>query len=83
MRIAAKLAGAALGVLMLSPVAAQAATSPFEPPPSETRAFSAPQKAGVAAGLEFAEEMDDAERLRLKRLKKRKKPQFQTRFFGE
>ena len=80
MRIAATLAGAALGALMLFPVAVQAIAKPLEPPPEPAGAFEQAQKSDIAAGLDFAGEADDAERLQLK---KRKKPQFQTRFFGE
>ena len=80
MRIAATLAGAVLAGLLMLPAAAQATSTSPEPPPARELGFADPERAAIAGGFELAhEEAESAPQL----LKKRRKPQFPTRFFGE
>lgn len=80
MKIAATLAGAVLAGLLMPPAAALATSTPPEPPPVREPAFAEPEHAAIAGGFELAREEDEAGPLLLK---KRRKPQFQTRFFAE
>jgi len=78
LRIAATLAGAVLAGLLMLPAAAQATSTSPQPPPAREK--SEPDQAAIAGGFELArEEGEAAPQL----LRKRKKPQFQTRFFAE
>ena len=80
MRIAATLAGAVLAGLQMLPAAAQATSNPPEPPPARKLTFAEPEQAAIAGGFALAHEEGEAGP---QLLKKRKKPQFQTRFFAE
>jgi hypothetical protein len=80
LRIAATLAGAVLVGLLMLPAAAQAASTPPGPPPARRLTFAEPEQAAIAGGFELAPEEGEAGPLLLK---KRRKPQFQTRFFAE
>lgn len=80
MRIAATLAGAVLAALLLLPAAARAESAPSKPRVMQTQEFGDPGAAGVTGEPQVTR---DHEESALLVLKKRKKPQFQTRFFGE
>lgn len=80
MRIAATLAGAVLAGLLMLPAAAQANSTPPEPPPARQLTFAEPEQAAIAGGFELARQDGEAAP---QLLRKRKKPQFQTRFFAE
>jgi hypothetical protein len=79
LRIAATLAGAVLVGLLMLPAAAQATPTSPQPPPARELQLE-PEQATIAGGFELArQEGEAAPQL----LRKRKKPQFQTRFFAE
>lgn len=80
MRIAAPLAGAALAALLMLPAAAYAGAGPARPQVAHQQAFGEPETASIAGTLEVTERGDESADLVIQ---KRKKPQFQTRFFGE
>lgn len=76
MKIAARLAVAATAALLLLPGAALATANPA-PQAAQAQPFAPPQQAGVLGAA--AADAPDPRLL----LKKRKKPQLQTRFFAE
>jgi hypothetical protein len=78
MSIAAKLAGALLVALLLIPIVAAVA----EQAPADRRTFESDGASSVRSGTAMAE-AGPADEEPTARLKKKKKPQFQTRFFTE
>jgi hypothetical protein len=80
LRIAATLVGAALLALLMLPTTARAGTGSTEPPRADEQVFGERETALVTGAPELSLQDDDGAE---SGMKKRKKPQFQTRFFSE
>lgn len=80
MRIAATLAGAVLAALLMLPAAAHAESTSAKPRVPQAQEFAEPNAATIMGEPQMGGNDDeDAQFL----VRKRKKPQFQTRFFSE
>jgi hypothetical protein len=80
LRIAVTLAGALLGALLIVPAAAHAESVPAKPRVLQEQQFAEPNTAHIIGEPQPGDEGDESAGLTVK---KRKKPQFQTRFFSE
>lgn len=80
MRIAAILAGAALSALVMFSVSAHAASGPLKPRVLVEQTFGDAETATIAGEPEATRADSDGAQVTVK---KRRKPQLQTRFFSE
>lgn len=80
MRIAATLAGAVLAALLMLPVAAHAESTSPKPRILQMQQFAEPKAAALMGEPQLRRNDDENAQFIVK---KRKMPQFQTRFFGE